>query len=389
MLAGEASGDAHGARVAREIVRRWPGAEIVGLGGEGMAREGVDILAGLDELSVMGFAEVVRRLPFFRRLERRVKTVLAEERIDLVLPIDYPGFNMRIAAHAARSGIPVLYYIGPQVWAWKAGRAQRLARIADRIALILPFEADLYHEHGGRAEFVGHPLLDEESGADPVALGDALGIDRSRPVLALFPGSRLQELERHAEPFTGAALELRRRVPGLQVVVSRVPFLPVSAYRPFPFPATSDSDGLRALATAALVKSGTSTLEAALAGMPFAVAYVTHPLTHFLARRLVRVPHVALANLVAGKRVVPEFIQHEVDPAAVADAIEPLLDESSPERHAVLRGLAEVRSALGTPGAAARVVDLAEELVEPGRGGSGPVTGEGRGTSAEDCPAPA
>ena len=389
MLAGEASGDAHGARVAREIGRRWPGAEIVGLGGEGMARAGVNILAGLDELSVMGFAEVVKRLPFFQRLERRVKAILDGGGIDLLMPIDYPGFNMRIAAHAARSRIPVLYYIGPQVWAWKAGRARRLARIANRIAVILPFEASLYNAHGGRAEFVGHPLLDEASGADPVALGDVLGIDRSRPLLALFPGSRLQELERHAAPFTGAALELRRRIPELQGVVSRVPFLPDSAYSPFPFPATSDADGLRALATAALVKSGTSTLEAALAGMPFAVAYVTHPLTHVLARRLVRVPHIALANLVAGKRVVPEFIQREVVSGAVADAIEPLLDESSPERRAVLRGLSEVRSALGTPGAAARVVDLAQELLESGRSGSGPVIGDGGGAAAEGRAAPA
>ncbi len=333
-----------------------------------MAREGVDILEGLDELSAMGFAEVVGRLPFYRRLERRVKTILVDRRIDLVLPIDFPGFNLRIAAHAARSGIPVLYYIGPQVWAWRAGRAKRLARIADRIAVILPFEAPLYEAHGGCAEFVGHPLLEEASGTDPVALAGALGIDRSRPVLALFPGSRLQELQRHARPFTGAALELRRRIPDLQVVVSRVPFLPDSAYRAFPFPATTDPAGLRSFATAALVKSGTNTLEAALAGLPFAVAYVTHPLTHLLARRLVRVPHIALANLVAGRRVVPEFIQGEAGPDALADALEPLLDGSSPERRAVLRGLADVRSALGAPGAAARVVDLMQALIEPGTG---------------------
>ena len=364
MLAGEASGDAHGARVAVEIRRRWPGAEMVGLGGDRMVAAGVRTLAGLDDLSVMGFAEVLKRLPFFRRLERKVRRVLEEGDFDLVLPIDYPGFNMRIAGHAERLGIPVLYYIGPQVWAWKAGRARRLARIAARIAVILPFEADLYRVHGGRAEFVGHPLLDEEPAGDPEALAATLGIDRERPVLALFPGSRLQELERHAEPFTAIALELRRRLPSLQVVVSKVPFLPDSAYRPFPFPATLDAAALRNLATTGLVKSGTSTLEAALAGMPFAVAYVTHPVTHFLARRLVRVPHVALANLVAGKRVVSEFIQHEVAPAPVADAIEPLLDHASPERRAVLRGLAEVREALGSPGAATRVVDLMEESLE-------------------------
>lgn len=360
-----------------------------------MEEAGVRILVGLDDLSVMGFAEVIKRLPFFRRLERRIRRILGQGGFDLVLPIDYPGFNMRMAEHAWRLEIPVLYYIAPQVWAWRAGRARRLAQIAARVAVILPFEAELYRVHGGHAEFVGHPLLDgpPESGpeepfaeagkraADPGAasreaagpgggperLAAALGIDRTRPVLALFPGSRMQELERHGDAFTAVAEELRRRIPGLQVLVSRVPFLPDTAYEAFPFQTTSDAAALRALATAGLVKSGTSTLEASLAGMPFSVAYMTHPVTHFLARRLVRVPHIALANLVVGRGVVAEFIQREVTPAAVADAIEPLLDTSSPERREVLRGLEEVGRALGTPGAARRVVDLVEEiLVERG-----------------------
>ena len=364
ILAGEASGDAHAARVAVEIRRRWPRAEMTGLGGEGMAEAGVRLLAGLSELSVMGFAEVLRRLSYFRRLEARLKALLDTREFDIVIPVDYPGLNMRISRHAAAAGIPVLYYIGPQVWAWKPGRAKRLARIARGIAVILPFEADLYSVHGGRARFVGHPLLDEQTQGNPRALAHELGVDRERPVLALFPGSREQELERHGRPFTEVALILKRRVPGLQVVVSRVPFLPASAYRVFPFPTTNDAASLRTLATAGLVKSGTSTLDAALAGMPFAVAYITHPVTHFLARRLVRVPSIALANLVAGRRVVPEFVQRDADPVAIARAIEPLLDRSSEARRTAVRNLADVRSALGTPGAATRVVDMMEAILD-------------------------
>ena len=362
ILAGEASGDAHGARVALEIRRRWPTAEIVGLGGERMAFAGVRLMAGLDDLAVMGFAEVLRRLPFFRRLERRLVRMLREEPPDFVLPIDFPGLNLRIAARAAGLGIPVLYYIGPQVWAWRAGRAARLSRLADRIAVILPFEPQLYHRHGGRAVFVGHPLLDEEIRSDPEGLARTLGV-AGRPVLGLFPGSRAQEVRRHARPFTEVARELQRRAPRLSVVVSRVSFLPESAYGPFPFPTTGDGASLRALATAGLVKSGTGTLEAALAGMPFAVAYMTHPTTFFLARRLVRVRHVALANLVAGRRIVPEFIQRDVTPEAVANALEPLLDETSPERRETVGHLKEVRAALGSPGATGRVVDLIEEVL--------------------------
>lgn len=363
ILAGEASGDAHAAQVATEIRRRWPRAVMVGLGGQRMARSGVELLCGLRQLSVMGFAEVVRRLPFFRRLEARIRALLEDENFDMVIPVDYPGFNMRVSEYASKLGVPVLYYIGPQVWAWKAGRAKRLSRIARGIALILPFEPRLYRVHGGHARFVGHPLLDEVSTPNPQSLAESLGIDRARPVLAIFPGSREQELERHSGPFTEAALLLHRRVPGLQVIVSRAAHLPSRAYRPFPFPVTTDAASLRALATAGLVKSGTSTLEAALAGMPFAVAYITHPLTHFVARRLVRVPSIALANLVAGRPVVPEFIQREVTPTKVADAIEPLLDRSSAERKAVVAGLTEVRASLGTPGAAARVVDMMEEIL--------------------------
>lgn len=362
ILAGEASGDAHGARVAAEVRRRWPGVEMTGLGGERLEAAGVRLLRRLDELAVMGFAEVAAKLRFFRRLEREVQRLLAGGRFDVVIPVDYPGFNLRVASAAGRLGVPVLYYIGPQVWAWKAGRARRLAEAANRIALVLPFEPPLYERHGGRAVFVGHPLLDDQARGDPDGLARTLGLDARRPVLALFPGSRRQELVRHAGPFVGAAKLLQERVAGLQVVVAKAPSLGDDLYRRFPFARTEEGASLRALATAGLVKSGTSTLEAALAGMPFAVAYVTHPATFAVARRLVRVPHVALANLVAGRRVVPEFVQRQARPGALAAALAPLLDRKAPERRAMLEGLEAVRAGLGAPGASVRVADLAEEV---------------------------
>lgn len=367
LSAGEASGDLHGAALARALLRQWPDAQLYGLGGPLMQQAGVELLAHTDELAVMGFAEVVKHLPYFIRLMRRVQGSLHQRRPSLVIPIDYPGFNLRLAARARRAGVPVLYYIAPQVWAWHRSRIHDLAAVADRLAVILPFEEEIFRAAGAKVHFVGHPLLDlaepQHARADFLR---PLELDPARPVLALFPGSRGQEVTRHLALFTAAAERVVRARPDVQPVIAAGGSVGDEAYATSPFPRVRDSWELLHHADAALVKSGTSTLQAALTGTPLVVAYRMHALSYALAKRLVEVPHIALANLVAGERIAEELIQDAATPEALADALLPLLPGGA-RRAAALAALARVRAqlAVGEPGTlvADRVAALAKELV--------------------------
>ena len=358
ILAGEASGDLHGALLAERLRELRPKVPITGTGGARMRAAGVTMLE--EHEGVVGFVEVLRHVPSHWRLLRRLTARFASGEVGLVICIDYPGFNMRVAAAAAARGVPVLYYITPQVWAWRAGRLQTMAKVITKAAVILPFEESLLRGAGIDATFVGHPLLDRaQSLPDRGAARARLGLDSAGEILALFPGSRAQEIRRHLHDFLGVATELQRRRPGLRAILSVAPTIDLRDDEvPVPLIRGASFDVLRA-ANVALCKSGTTTLEAAVADCPCAIAYRTSAISYAIARRLVRIEHIGLLNIVAGREVAPEFVQDAFRPMAVANALEPLFDASSVARRTMAAGLAEVRAKLGTPGASRRVAELA------------------------------
>ena len=361
-VAGEASGDLHAAGVAEELRRLRPDLELTGFGGPLMEKAGVSLF-GRYETGVMGFLEIIRHIPRHWDLLQTVRERFEENDVKLLVVIDYPGFNMKAAAAASEAGIPVLYYVTPQVWAWGKGRIPKLAKIVTKAAGILPVEEALLRGHGIDATFVGHPLLDRavELPSKQKAR-EALSLSDTSPVLALFPGSREQEIDRHIDDFVETAREVEKTVPGIQVVVSVAPTITLDPKRcPYKLVHSASFTVLRA-ADAALCKSGTTTLEAAIADCPLVVAYRTSEISYFLAKLMVTIPHIGLVNVVAGREVAREFVQDDLVPSRGAAQLRRLLDPADPERARVLEGLAEVRGKLGEPGAAKRVAEMASGL---------------------------
>jgi len=356
VLAGEPSGDMLGGRLMAAL-NRHAGSELrfVGVGGARMAEQGLESLFPMDELSLIGFAEIIPHLP---RLIRRLReTVGAIERLrpDVVLTIDSPGFSLRLQRRLAGRALQRVHYVAPQVWAWRAGRARRLARDLDHLLALLPFEPPFFARYGVRCSFVGHPIIEEAGQAgDGARFRAAHAIPPAAPLLCLLPGSRQSEVRRHLPVLVAAVARLRARRPDLQVVVPTLPGLGdlvrelVRAADP---PVVVIDERARrfdayAASTLAIAASGTISLEVALAGLPCITIYRVGPASAWLARRLIRVPHVNMVNLILGRAAIPELLQEACEPERIATGAAGLIEDEA-ARRAQRSALAEAAKMLG------------------------------------------
>jgi lipid-A-disaccharide synthase len=356
---GEPSGELYGALLLRELKKHRPPFASFGLGGDAMAGEGVSLVAHVRDLAVVGLLEVVRHLPRLRRVFRAVLAEVDRDPPQLAVLIDYAGFHLRLARELQRRGIPVVYYVSPQVWAWRSGRLRTIRETVSRMLVLFPFEPAVYEAAGVPVTFVGHPLVDRlQPAPDRGTARTTLGLDPQRRLVALLPGSRPQEVRYNLPPLLGAVDILVQRHPDLQLALAAAPGLDAAALRlaigTRPVRVLEGrATALLAAADLGLVASGTATVEAALVDTPIVVVYRLSPVTYALGRRFVNVPHYAMVNLIAEQRLVPEVIQHEMTPERVAaEALRLLNDPAS--MHVIQEGLAVVRARLGGPGASAR-----------------------------------
>lgn len=368
--AGEASGDIHAAAVTAALKRIDNTTEVFGMGGDELRAAGGEVLFDIKEHGVMGFVEVIKKLPDLFKLRSDFARVMDERKPDCLVVVDYPGFNMKLAKVAHDKGIPVVSYIAPSAWAWNKGRAKNVAKIVDKVACIFPFEYDVYKEAGAPVEFVGHPLLDIVHPAMERAEAEAwVGKEPDRPLVLLMPGSRLMEIEKMLPILLEGAKLLKKQMPQVQFAMPRAGTIPMELLQ-----SKIKASGLQikiteghnydlfSVADLALATSGTVTLEAALCGLPSVIVYRTSALNAFIARRVINIPNIGLPNIVAGRQILPELLQEDFTPAKVANTAMELL---APERRVQLEAnLAFMKARLGEPGAVNRVAQLILRIAE-------------------------
>ena len=369
MSCGEPSGDLYAGALVAALRRREPGIEVFGLGGDRFKAAGGDLVADFHGLSVTGLTEALSVLPRSWRTLGLLAAAARQRKPHALVVIDYPDFNFYLMRAIKKLGVPVIYYVSPQLWAWRAGRIKTMKRIVDRVLPIFPFEEAIYQREGIDVRFVGHPLIDliapEQSREQ---LLRRLNLDAAKPVVALLPGSRTNELERLAPVMAAAAPLIAARVPGAQFIVARAPNLSDRLFEGFGLPGVTvrivegRTDDVLQAADAVVTASGTATVQTALHGKPMVVLYKLSPMTYRLGRRLALVDTYAMVNLIAGQRIVRELIQDDCTPEAVAgEAVRILTDPVYRQR--MIEALADVRRQLGGPGASERAADAVLDVV--------------------------
>jgi lipid-A-disaccharide synthase len=367
---GEASGDLYAGALTRELLMIDPGLSIAGLGGPQFAAAGGRLVDDYRDLAVTGLIEWIPKLPRLLAARRRLVEAARAHRPDALILIDFSGFNLRLAPSIKRLGVPIVYYISPQIWASRAGRLAAIRAVADRMLVIFPFEEAIYQQAGVPVEFVGHPLIElARPSVGRELFLSRLGLVTSAPTVAILPGSRPAEVSRILPDLFAAAGRIRRDVPGAQFVVARAPQLQdslfdvVRAAGPGGFTVVEgDTDTVLASADVALMASGTATVQSALHDTPMVIVYRMSALSYRLARRLVKLDTIGMVNLIAGEKIVPELVQDAFTPDAVArEAVSMLTDREHAAR--VRRGLARVRERLGGPGASRRAAEAIMRVV--------------------------
>ena len=368
--AGEASGDIHAAAVTAALKKIDSAIEVFGMGGDALRAAGGEVLFDIKDHGVMGFVEVIKKLPDLFKLRSDFARVMDERKPDCLVVVDYPGFNMKLAKVAHDKGIPVVSYIAPSAWAWNKGRAKNVAKIVDKVACIFPFEYDVYKEAGAPVEFVGHPLLDIVKPAWERTEAEAwVGKQPGHPLVLLMPGSRLMKKKKMLPNLLAGAKLLKKQLPEVQFAMPRAGTIPLELLQSKIKASGLDikiTEGhnydLFSVADLALATSGTVTLEAALCGLPSIIVYRTSALNAFIARRVINIPNIGLPNIVAGRQILPELLQEEFTPANVAKtAVELLAPERRPQLEA---DLAFMKARLGEPGAVKRVAQLILRIAE-------------------------
>lgn len=371
LVAGEASGDLHGAHLLDAIREMEPGIEFFGIGGDGLEQRGMKLLRHARSLSVVGISEAIRKLSIALTALRELKKAMEQERPDLVILIDYPEFNLRLAKIARQKGVPVLYYISPQIWAWRPGRIKWIARRVRKMVVLFPFEVPLYQAAGVDVEWIGHPLLDIVKPLYSIeAALQKFGLDPQRRTIALLPGSRREEITRLLPPLLDSADLLRKEIPELQFIIPLAPGISESTLSPWMKKQSIPVTWVRGLAhdvmnisDLVLTASGTATLEAAILGKPMVILYKVSRFSYWVGRALIRVNHIGLVNLVAGKEIAKELLQDEVNPERIAEEALRLLKDPILYRKTA-ESMTEVRQSLGEPGAAQRAARIVLSLLQ-------------------------